>query len=76
VATSELRRLERLRAQGHSAGSLMLISTLTILERAAGREHLPDRAEMLKIYQRLRAHDDGLPPIERTRLLAAEVWAH
>ncbi|OHV46590.1 hypothetical protein BBK14_01710 [Parafrankia soli] len=76
IATTERRRLERLRTQGRPVGGLRLVSTLTVLERAAGREHLPDRAAMRSLYARLRAGDDGLPPIENTRLLGPGIWEH
>ena len=74
VASSEKRRLDRLRAQGCSVGSISLVSTLTVLERAAGREHLPDRAAMRAVYERMRKLDDGLPPIEATELLSPSLW--
>jgi hypothetical protein len=74
IAMSEVRRLERLQAQGRPVGSLTLIDTLTVLERAAGGEYLPDQATMRSVYDRLRDHDDGLPPINNTRLLLPEVW--
>ena len=74
VATSEKQRLDRLRAQGRSVGSINLVSTLIILERAAGGEHLPDRAAMREVYERMRKLDDGLPPIKSTRLLSSSVW--
>lgn len=74
VAMAEIRRLDRLRSTGRTVGSIKLISTLTVLESAAGGEHVPDRAEMRGIYQRLRGLDDGLPPIEATRLLSAPLW--
>ncbi|MCK9904373.1 hypothetical protein MXD63_30545 [Frankia sp. Cpl3] len=76
IATAERRRLERLRMQGRPVGGLRLVSTLTVLERAAGREHLPDLAAMRSLYARLRAGDDGLPPIENTRLLGPGIWEH
>jgi hypothetical protein len=47
-----------------------LANTLTILGRAAGTEHLPDRAAMRDTYTRLCGLDDGLPLIENTALLA------
>jgi hypothetical protein len=53
IATSEVVRLDRLRAQGRSVGSLKLVSTLTVLERAARTEHIPDRAAMRDIYRRV-----------------------
>jgi hypothetical protein len=46
VATSEIRRLHRLLSSGRPVGSITLASTLTILARAAGTEHLPDRGAM------------------------------
>jgi hypothetical protein len=74
IATSEIRRLQRLGSSGRSAGSITLASTLTILGRAAGTEHLPDRAAMRDTYRRLRELDDGLPPIENTDLLSDTLW--
>lgn len=75
IATSEINRLRRLRTSGHTVGSIMLVSTLTILERAAGGRHIPDKATMRSIYDRLRGLDDGLPPIENTNLLASIHWS-
>jgi len=75
IATSEISRLQRLAASGHTVGSITLASTLTVLERAAGTEHLPDRAAMRDTYNRLRGLDDGLPPIERTDLLSPKLWS-
>jgi hypothetical protein len=69
IATSEINRLRRLRTSGHAVGSIRLVSTLTVLERAAGGQHIPDKATMHGIYKRLRGLDDGLPPIETTNLL-------
>ncbi|GIG85079.1 PIN domain-containing protein [Plantactinospora endophytica] len=74
IATSELSRLQRLRAQGRPVGSIRLVSTLTVLERAAGSEHVPDKTTMRDIYQRLRGLDDGLPPVETTNLLVSPFW--
>jgi hypothetical protein len=74
VATSEIGRLERLRVSGGAVGSIRLVSTLTVLERAAGGEHLPDRSAMRALYGRLRVLDDGLPPIEKTNLLTSLRW--
>jgi hypothetical protein len=51
-----------------------LANTLTVLARAAGTQHLPDRAAMRDTYQRLRELDDGLPPIEKTDLLSGTFW--
>jgi hypothetical protein len=75
IATQEISRLERLRASGRPVGSITLASTLTVLERAAGTRHLPERAAMRDTYQRLRGLDDGLPPIEQTRLLSPALWS-
>jgi hypothetical protein len=75
TASAEIKRLERLRSSGHVVGSLKLASTLTVLERAAsGGKYIPDRAAMRDTYERLRELDDGLPPIEATRLLSAGLW--
>lgn len=75
IATSEIGRLRRLASNGHQVGSITLASTLTVLGRAAGTEHLPDRAAMRDTYSRLRRLDDGLPPIENTDLLAPQFWS-
>jgi hypothetical protein len=74
-ATLEISRLERLRSSGRQVGSVLLASTLTVLERAAGTGHIPDRAAMRATYQRLYELDDGLPPLEKTRLLSPALWA-
>jgi len=74
IATSEMSRLQRLSSQGRTVGSMRLVSTLTVLERAAGGKHIPDRATMRDIYQRLRGLDDGLPPVEATNLLLPAQW--
>jgi len=74
VATSEIKRLRRLRRGGQKVGTIRLVSTLVVLEIAAGKQHLPDKATMRDIYSRLRTLDDGLPPIERTNLLAPALW--
>lgn len=75
TATSEIHRLKLLRTRGLAVGSIRLASTLTVLERAAGTEHLPDKGTMQGIYERLRRLDDGLPPIEKTNLLAPTHWS-
>ena len=74
LATAEVLRLDRLRAAGRAVGAIRLVNTRVVLERAAGGEYLPDRAAMRGLYERLRACDDGLPPIERTGLLARELF--
>ncbi len=53
IATSEISRLPRLASNGHPVGSITLASTLTILGRAAGGQHLPDRAATRDTYNRL-----------------------
>jgi hypothetical protein len=75
IATLEISRLERLRSSGRPVGSITLSSTLTVLERAAGADQLPDRTAMRDTYQRLRGLDDGLPPIEKTGLLSHALWS-
>jgi hypothetical protein len=74
MAMVEIRRLERLSAQGRPVGSVTLASTLTVLQRAAGGPYVPDKGAMRDIYRRLRALDDGLPPIENTNLLSPVIW--
>ncbi|GLY64270.1 hypothetical protein [Amycolatopsis taiwanensis] len=75
TATSEINRLRLLRAKDRAVGSIRLVSTLTVLERAAGGQHIPDRAAMRDVYERLRGLDDGLPPIETTKLLSPAHWS-
>jgi hypothetical protein len=75
TATAEIGRLQRLHASGRTVGSIRLVSTLTVLERAAGGQHIPDKLAMRTIYRRLRGLDDGLPPIEKTNLLGAAHWS-
>lgn len=43
VATLEINRLLRRRARGNDIGTLRLVRTLTVLERATGSQHLPDK---------------------------------
>ncbi|MRH92123.1 hypothetical protein GFY24_32590 [Nocardia sp. SYP-A9097] len=74
MATAEGLRLDRLRVQDPSIGRIILINTTTILERAVGIGRIADRAAMKAIYARLRDCDDGLVPIEKTRLLSADLW--
>lgn len=75
ITTVEINRLGRLRSGGRPVGSIILASTLTVLGRAVGTEHLPDRAAMRDTYKRLRGLDDGLPPIEKTNLLSNKLWS-
>jgi hypothetical protein len=74
MAMSEKRRLDRLKTTNPSMGSISLISTLTVLERAAGGRYLSNKKAMRDVYERMRGLDDGLPPIEATRLLSAPLW--
>jgi predicted nucleic acid-binding protein len=74
TATSEINRLQRLRRSGHSVGSIALVNTLTVLEIAAQKKYIPDKAHMRHLYRRLREVDDGLPPIESTSLLSPDFW--
>lgn len=74
IATSEINRLQRLRTSGHAVGTVRLVNTLTVMERAAGKRYLPNKAAMRDTYRQLRGLDDGLPPIETTNLLSPAVW--
>ncbi len=74
LATAEINRLQRMRASGREVGSIRLISTLTVLERAAGGQYIPDKGAMRDIYMRLRALDDGLPPIDATNIVSPALW--
>lgn len=74
AAATEARRLQRLQADGKTIGSIRLINTVTVLERAAGGEHLPDKNAMRDLYGRLRNLDDGLPPLDTTNLMNLHCW--
>jgi hypothetical protein len=74
VAAAEKRRLERRREEGEAAGSLHIINTLTVLEKAVRLGEVPDRGAMRKIYGQLRELDDGLVAIEQTSLLDKKLW--
>ncbi|HWE90438.1 MAG TPA: hypothetical protein VG317_13335 [Pseudonocardiaceae bacterium] len=75
TATSEINRLKRLHAGGHAVGSIRLVNTLTVLERAARGPHIPDKPTMRIIDTQLRGLDDGLPPIQTTNLLSSTRWS-
>lgn len=45
-----------------------------MLEAATGKQHIPDKVAMRRIYKALRARDDGLLPIDQTRLLSKDLW--
>ena len=74
LAGSEARRLDRLRRAGRKVGAIWLVGTVTVLEKAAGSEYLPDRGAMRDLYQRLRGLDDGLPPLDVTGLMDLPCW--
>lgn len=74
VAIAEAGRLQRLLSQGQAVGSIALINTPRILERAAGRATLPDKAAMRTVYNALRKCDDGLVDIAQTNLLSPALW--
>lgn len=74
LARKEERRLDRLRKAGKSVGRIYILGTCSVLEKAAGGRSIPDKKEMQKIYSRLRAQDDGLPPIRQTNLLKPICW--
>lgn len=75
IAAKESRRLERMKKNGQSVGSIQLLSTLTVLEIASIQGILPDKAALQKLYRRLRALDDGLVPIKNTGLLDLDCWS-
>lgn len=74
LATSEIKRLGRLRASGRAVGTIKLVNTVAVPARAEGKQYLPDKASVRETYMRLRRLDDGLPPIETTDLLTAATW--
>lgn len=76
LAAAEAQRLERQRLAGRHVGSIGVIGTLTVLERAAGQEHLPTRAEMRRLYELFRGLDDGIPPLSTTGLMDLPCWKH
>ncbi|OLR91266.1 PIN domain-containing protein [Actinokineospora bangkokensis] len=75
MAVLEIRRIERLRAGGRPVGNVRLVKTETVLQRAAGGPHIPDRGAMRSIYTQKRGLDDGLPPIDSTYLLSPATWS-
>jgi hypothetical protein len=74
AATKEANRLRRLQQGGQSVGSIGLVNTVTVLERAAGGKYLPDKNAMRDLYGRLRTLDDGLLPLDSTNLLNLSCW--
>lgn len=69
VAAREAARLHRLKEQRPEVGAISLVTTISVLKKAAGGEHLPDKGAMRDLYGRLRGIDDGLPPIAQTGLM-------
>lgn len=70
MAYNEIRRINKL----GGSGRLRVWNTQTILLRAAGSAHLPDKATMKTVYDRMLPLDAALPPINETDLLTAAVW--
>ena len=74
VAAREAARLQRLKEQRPEVGAISLVTTISVLKKAAGGEHLPDKGAMRDLYGRLRGIDDGLPPIAQTGLMDLPIW--
>lgn len=75
MAQTQASRLARSRMHtGAQYGSIRLLSTEAVLRRAAGTRYIPGKKEMRTIYERFRALDDGLIPIENTQLLSPDHW--
>jgi hypothetical protein len=74
LATAEISRVRRQKEQGGSLGEILLVNTCTVLERAAGGPHIPDRNTMRIIYEHMRARDDGLLDINQTTLMSKATW--
>lgn len=74
IAGREQQRLKRLQTMGEPVGSIGLVSTVTVLKKAAVQGLVPGKTEMQCIYGRLRGLDDGLPPIGATELMSSNLW--
>lgn len=74
IAAGQQRRLERLRAAGSTVGRIGLVNTPIVLKKAATSGVISGKSDMRSIYERLRGLDDGLPPIDSTGLLSADLW--
>lgn len=74
MAGNERRRLETLREQGQSVGSIGMYSTISVLMAAGKHRHIADKGQMRRVYEQLRGCDDGLVNIRQTPLLSADVW--
>lgn len=75
LAVQEAQRLERLHETSDEIGKISLVSTTTVLKKAAGGKHIPDKASMRDLYERLRGLDDGLLPLRDTDLMTLPCWA-
>lgn len=75
LAALEIRRLARQRERGRPVGEIRLVNSLTVLRKAAGTQHIPDRGAMRSLYRQLRGLDDGLPPIDQAGLLSPSLWS-
>lgn len=75
LAAREAARLDRLRQHRPVTGTIRLVSTLSVLKKAAGGEHIPDRGSMRDLYGRLKTLDDGLPPLNSTDLMRLPCWS-
>jgi len=74
MVAAESRRLQRLQSAGQPVGSIGLLSTLSVLKRAAGGQYIPNRLAMRDLYERLRQLDDGLMPLNKTELMVLPCW--
>ena len=74
VAAREAARPQRLKEQRPEVGAISLVTTVTVLKKAAGGNHLPDKDAMRDLYGRLRGIDDGLLPIAQTGLMDLPTW--
>lgn len=75
VAAREAARLQRLRQARPEVGSIALITTVSVLKKAAGYEYLPNRSAMRDVYGKLRGLDDGLAPLGTTGLMELPCWS-
>lgn len=75
VAAREAARLQRLRQARPEVGSIALITTVSVLKKAAGCEYLPNRSAMRDVYGKLRGLDNGLAPLGTTGLMELPCWS-
>lgn len=75
IVAAEQQRLTRLHSEDQMVGRIHLISTHTVLKKAAGGKYLPDRNSMRQLYEKLRGLDDGLVPLQSTELLDLPCWS-